>query len=155
MQANGQRIRAIDLVPAKRRVYVQDDAGFRRLFETLGEGGPAKAPRQEAAAEFAARSVTRFKRDFPILAGCSWPAFRREWRLLESWRLLAEPFVAPKDARLAVGIRSRGHFNEGFHRRFGIFPSEVPEAATPPPPGRRRVRKTRRVTASGPNGNVF
>ena len=141
-QSNGQRIRAIDLVLAARRAWVQDDLGFRRLFEFLDETGPAKAPRQEAAAELALRSLTRFKRDFRILAGCSWGEFRKEWRLLDAWRLLAVPFVLPKDARIAVGWRSPFHFCQEFLSRFGVAPGRVPKSSSPvPPPSKPRLRK--------------
>jgi AraC-like DNA-binding protein len=142
MRTNGQRIRAMEVVPVGRRAWMRDDLGFRRLFEYLDEHGPARAPRQERAAELALRSLTRFKRDFQVLSGRSWGEFRREWRLLEAWRLLTVPFVHPKDARLAVGCRSPFHFRHEFRSRFGLEPGQVPRSGRPGrPPSRPRPSK--------------
>jgi len=134
IQGNGHRVRPLELIPEAQRVWVEDDPGFRRLFEVLDEWGPARAPRQEVAAECAMRSLTRFKRDFRILASSSWGAYRREWRLVEARRLLTVPFISAKDARLAVGWRSPYHFALEFERRFGVPPGKLREYSTPATP---------------------
>jgi AraC-like DNA-binding protein len=133
MRMNGTPIRAMDLVPDDQRAWVEADPGFRRLFEEL-ESGPGSVLREVAAAELAMRSVSAFKRQFPLVAGRPWGRFVCEWRLLEAWRLLQNPLATPRDARTAVGLKASGRFAASFRRRFGVNPHEVRGAGSSAPP---------------------
>ena len=123
--ARENRVRAIDLVPKARRAWIEEDAGFRRLFEVLESSGPAKLIPLRDASEIAMRSQATFKRDFPAVTKLPWSRFHREWRLLEAKRMLESPLVAPQQARSGVGLRSSGKFSAAFRRRFGMTPRQV------------------------------
>jgi transcriptional regulator GlxA family with amidase domain len=111
----------LDLVPEEVLPALLDDPGFAALFRSLGRD-PRNARGLDASARIALRSTRSFERHFRALAGTTWAAFVREWRLRSAEALLYSPLSTVGDVARRVGFRSLDGFSRAYRKRFGRAP---------------------------------
>ena len=121
MRCGRDGVHARSLLTEAQRQFVDDDDGFRALFESLGTR-PGSAPDLRRAAAAASRGRSTFNRDFHLLARRSWHEFVTEWRMETAAAMLRSPFSRVKEVMRAVGYRSRGSFSNAFLKHHGMRP---------------------------------
>ena len=104
------------------RSDLENDGGFRDLFDSLIRSGPRGVPERRRVASMAGRSESTFRRHFPAVAGMAWRSFLTAWRVQCGRVMMRRPLAFVKETARACGFRSAQGFSRAYRARFGEPP---------------------------------